>query len=29
VTVDGRPIEGTLLPLAPPGATVRVEVVTG
>ena len=26
VSVDGRPIEGTLVPLAPAGATVNVEV---
>jgi cellobiose phosphorylase len=25
--VDGRRIEGTLVPLAPPGATVQVEAV--
>jgi cellobiose phosphorylase len=28
VAVNGRPIEGTLLPLAPPGTTVTVEVMT-
>jgi cellobiose phosphorylase len=27
VLVDGQPIEGTLVPLAAPGATVRVEVI--
>jgi cellobiose phosphorylase len=27
--VDGRRIEGTLVPLAPPGATVQVEAVVG
>jgi cellobiose phosphorylase len=26
VTVDGHPIKGTVVPLAPPGATIRVEV---
>jgi len=26
VTVDGQPIEGTVVPLATPGATIRVEV---
>jgi cellobiose phosphorylase len=29
VLVDGKPIAGTLVPLACPGATVRVEVVIG
>jgi hypothetical protein len=27
--VDGRDVEGDLVPLAPPGATVQVEVVLG
>jgi cellobiose phosphorylase len=27
LTVDGEPVEGTLIPLAPAGATVRVEAV--
>ena len=29
VRVDGTEVEGNLLPLAPPGATVEVEVVIG
>jgi cellobiose phosphorylase len=29
LVVDGHPIEGTLLPLAAPGSTVRVELVIG
>ena len=27
LTVNGKPVPGTLLPLAPPGAVVRVEAV--
>jgi hypothetical protein len=26
VTVDGQPLEGTVIPFAAPGATIRVEV---
>jgi cellobiose phosphorylase len=29
LVVDGHPIEGTLLPLAAPGSTVRVEAIIG
>ena len=29
LTVDGRRVPGTLLPLAPPGTVIRVEAVVG
>jgi cellobiose phosphorylase len=29
LTVDGRPVDGTLVPLAAPGATVTVEAEIG
>jgi cellobiose phosphorylase len=29
LTVDGRPVEGTLVPVAPAGATVTVEATVG
>jgi hypothetical protein len=29
LTVDGQPLAGDLVPAAPEGATVRVEVVLG